>query len=204
MSVLATLAAVGAILFVVGAWLERGRGVKELAVIGSLGAVAAAGRVLFVAIPSVSPVTVICLATGATLGARAGAAVGALAALISNTFLGHGPWTPAQMALWAAVGVSGAALRPVATRVYGLVLLGILWGFAFGWGMNLWFLATFGPEVSPEAFVLMAARSAPFDVAGAIGNAVLAVIVGPPLIRMLRRASGRIRVRVLTRTPAPT
>ncbi|MDH3227286.1 MAG: ECF transporter S component [Thermoleophilia bacterium] len=202
MSALLTLAAMGAILLVVGVSVERGKGVKELALIASLGAVAAAGRVLFVAIPSVSPVTVMCLVTGATLGARAGAAVGALAALISNTLLGHGPWTPAQMALWAVVGVSGALLRPAATRVYGLVVLGAAWGFAFGWGMNLWFLATFGPEVSPEAFLLTAARSLPFDVAGAAGNAVLALVIGPALVRMLSRVAGRIRVRAPA--PAPT
>ncbi len=202
MSALVTFAAISVILLVIGVSLERGKGVKELAVVASLGAVAAAGRVVFVAIPSVSPVTIVCLVTGATLGARAGAAVGALAALISNTFLGQGPWTPAQMALWAAVGVSGALLRPAATRVYGLVVLGVVWGFAFGWGMNLWFLATFGPEVSYEAFVLTAARSLPFDLAGAVGNAVLAVIVGPPLIRMLSRVAGRIRVRVLVPAPA--
>jgi energy-coupling factor transport system substrate-specific component len=201
MSGLLTLAATAAILVALGMSLERGRGVRELALIAALGAVAAAGRVLFVAIPSVSPVTVICLVTGATLGARAGAAVGALAALISNTFLGHGPWTPAQMALWALVGVSGAVLRPAALRVWGLAALGVAWGFAFGWGMNLWFLATFGPEVSPAAFALTAARSLPFDAAGAAGNAVLAVVIGPPLIRLLGRVAGRIRVRVLATAP---
>ena len=192
MSALLTLAGILAILAVLGVAVERRREARELALIAALGAVAAAGRVLFVAVPSVSPVTVICLVTGATLGARAGAAVGALAALISNSFLGHGPWTPAQMALWALVGASGAVARPLARRAAGLVALGVAWGFAFGWGMNLWFLATFGPEVSPEAFVIVSARSLPFDAAAAIGNAALALVAGPPLVRMLGRAGRRI------------
>ena len=73
----------------------------------TLAAVAAAGRVLFVAVPGVQPVTVITIAAGAALGARAGFATGAVAALASNFFLGQGPWTPWQMLAWGACGVAG-------------------------------------------------------------------------------------------------
>ncbi|HTI34128.1 MAG TPA: hypothetical protein VL422_10665, partial [Miltoncostaea sp.] len=58
--------------------LERGTGggPKELALVATLGAVAAAGRVLFAPIPGVQPVTFTCLVAGAALGPRAGLAVG--------------------------------------------------------------------------------------------------------------------------------
>jgi energy-coupling factor transport system substrate-specific component len=193
----AAITAVLLVVIVVGvaAGIERGPGgVRELSLIATLGAAAGAGRVLFAAIPSVTPVTVICLAAGAALGARAGAAIGALAALISNTFLGHGPWTPPQMALWAAVGASGALLGPIVRTTPGLVAVACAWGIAFGWAMNLWFIATFGPEVSLDAFLLASARSVPFDLAGAIGNAVIALAIGPALTRMLARYAARIRV----------
>jgi len=197
MTVLVALIALATVLLLVGWSIERsGGGVAEAGLIAALGAVAAAGRVLFVAIPSVAPVTVICLLTGATLGARAGASVGAIAALVSNTFLGHGPWTPAQMALWAAVGASGGLLRHLIARRGALVAVAVAWGFAFGWAMNLWFLATFGPEVSVEALLVVSARSLPFDTAGAVGNAVIALTIGAPLHRMLSRAAGRTRVHV--------
>jgi energy-coupling factor transport system substrate-specific component len=179
---------------VVAIGIERGGGgVRELSLIATLGAAAGAGRVLFAPIPSVTPVTVICLAAGAALGARAGAAIGALAALISNTFLGHGPWTPPQMALWAAVGASGALLGPIVRSTPGLIAVAAAWGIAFGWAMNLWFIATFGPELSVDAFFLASARSVPFDVAGAVGNAVIAIAIGPALTRMLARYAARIR-----------
>ncbi|MGH2840982.1 MAG: ECF transporter S component, partial [Solirubrobacteraceae bacterium] len=94
------------------AWLESGPGsASELALIGALAGIAAAGRVLFAAVPGVQPVTVIAVAAGAALGARAGMAVGATAALVSNLFLGQGPWTPWQMLGWAGCGLAGALAR---------------------------------------------------------------------------------------------
>jgi energy-coupling factor transport system substrate-specific component len=175
--------------------LERGRGgPKELALVATLGAVAAAGRVLFAPVPSVQPVTVICLVAGATLGARAGLAVGPVAALISNGFLGHGPWTPAQMALWAGAGLTGAALAPLCRNPWGLAGVALAWGFVFGWAMNLWSLAVFGPEVSWAAFLLSSGRSLPFETAHALGNALIALVVGAALARLLTRYATRIRV----------
>src|SRR4029450_12893857 len=101
------LAAAG--LLVAGAaWLETGPNAsKEIVLVATLAAVAAAGRVLFVAVPGVQPVTVTTVASGAALGPRAGFATGALAALASNFFLGQGWWTPWQMLGWGACGVAG-------------------------------------------------------------------------------------------------
>jgi energy-coupling factor transport system substrate-specific component len=181
--------------------LERGRdGAKELALVATLGAVAAAGRVLFSPLPGVQPVTVICIVSGAALGPRAGLAVGPIAGLISNSFLGQGPWTPPQMALWSAAGLTGALLRPICRRPLGLALVAGVWGMLFGWAMNVWFLASFGPEVSWSAFVLTSGRSVPFDVAHAAGNVVLALVAGPALLRLLDRYARRIRTMV---SPAP-
>lgn len=175
--------------------LERDRGgPKELALVATLGAVAAAGRVLFAPIPSIQPVTVICLVAGAALGVRAGLAVGPVAALISNGFLGQGAWTPAQMALWAAVGVSGALLARVCRHPWGLAAVGALWGLAFGWAMNLWSLAVFGPDVSWAAFLVVSGRSVPFEVAHAAGNVVIALVAGPALLRLLHRYALRVSV----------
>lgn len=185
--------------------LERAPGgTQRLALVAALAAVAAAGRVLFAPIPSVQPVTVICLATGATLGARAGAAVGALAPLISNAFLGQGPWTPAQMALWAGVGASGALLGRAASNPLALAGAAAAWGIAFGWAMNAWFLAVFGPELSLEALLVTGARSLPFDIAHVVGNVLIALLVGPALVRMLGRYAARTGVAFPARAPATT
>ncbi len=188
------LATVALLLVGWAAWERGPGGPKMVALTATLGAATAAGRVLFAPIPSVKPVTTMCLVAGAALGARAGMAVGALAALISNAFLGQGPWTPAQMLLWGAVGASGALFRPATRRRLGLACIAGAWGFLFGWSMNLWFLATFGPEVSWAAFITACVASAWFDIAHAVGNVVFALLIGPALYRLLRRYAARVHV----------
>jgi energy-coupling factor transport system substrate-specific component len=205
MSAALTVVLVLAILLVLGLIaVERGGdGTKELALVATIGAVAAAGRVFFHPLPGVQPVTVICIVTGASLGPRAGLAVGPIAGLISNSFLGQGPWTPPQMALWAAAGLSGAVLRPVCRRPLGLAAVAVGWGFVFNWMMNVWLLASFGPELSWASFTLAGGRSLPFDVAHAAGNGLIALAIGPALMRLLERYALRVRTEVVSGPPAP-
>src|ERR671936_2323093 len=114
---LALLLVATALLALAVAWVESGPGsAKEIALVATLGGAAAAGRVLFAAIPGVQPVTVVVVCAGAALGARAGIAVGGVAALVSNFFLGQGVWTPWQMLAWGACGAVGAALAAHARR----------------------------------------------------------------------------------------
>ena len=75
-----------------------------------LGALAAAGRILFALIPDFKPVSAICILAGAVFGRRSGFMVGALAALVSNFFFGQGPWTPWQMYSWGLVGYIAGVL----------------------------------------------------------------------------------------------
>ena len=78
-----------------------------------LGALAAAGRILFAPIPDFKPVSAICILAGAVFGRRSGFMVGALAALVSNFFFGQGPWTPWQMYAWGLVGYLAGVLADV-------------------------------------------------------------------------------------------
>ena len=97
------------------AWLEGGTvSARDLTLVATLGGLAAAGRVLFAPIPSVQPVTVIVAAAGVALGPRRGFAVGALAAIASNFFLGQGPHTPWQMLAWGGCGLLAGAAAPAA------------------------------------------------------------------------------------------
>jgi energy-coupling factor transport system substrate-specific component len=98
-------------------WYERGRpDARIVALVGTLAAFAALGRIAFAALPNIKPTTDIVLISGYALGGAPGFAVGALAALTSNFFFGQGPWTPWQMAGWAATGLLGAWLAAASTR----------------------------------------------------------------------------------------
>ena len=96
------------------AWYERAHPTaRVIALVATLAALAALGRIAFAPLPNVKPTTDIVLISGYVLGGAPGFAVGAVAALASNLFFGQGPWTPWQMAGWGAVGLVGAGLaRP--------------------------------------------------------------------------------------------
>jgi energy-coupling factor transport system substrate-specific component len=194
---LSLLLAAGALVLGGAAWLESGPGgAAELTLIATLGAAAAAGRVLFAAIPGVQPVTVICVAAGVALGARAGFAVGAIAALVSNLFLGQGPWTPWQMVFWGGCGVAGALAAPLLRRRIPFALACLALGFAFSWLMDVWEWFSFYPHTW-QAFVVQIGRGLWFDAAHAAGNVVMALAAGPELRRLLERYGRRLRAEVV-------
>ncbi len=169
---------------------EREPGSRELAAVGLLAALAAGGRVLFAAVPGLQPATFLTIAAGYALGAEPGFMVGALTALLSNIFLGHGPWTPWQMLGWglagAAGGLMGKAFRG-RVRVPAVAGLGTAWGFLFGWGMNLWFWLSFVRPLTLRSFTAACAASLPFDLLHAAGNLFFALLLAGPVIDMLIR-----------------
>src|SRR5436190_5785306 len=129
-------------------WYERSRPPARLvALVAALAALAVAGRLVLTPIPNVVATTDIVLITGLALGAAPGFAVGALAALISNIWLGQGPWTPWEMAGWGLVGAGGALLALVTHRRVGRIgLVGAcaLAVLAYGALMDLSLMATAG------------------------------------------------------------
>ena len=178
-------------------WIEAGPGAaREVTLVATLAAVAAAGRVLLAAVPGVQPVTVIAVAAGAALGARVGFATGALAALVSNLFLGQGPWTPWQMLGWGACGLAGAALRSLIRQRVAFAAVCFVLGFAFSSLMDFWLWMSFFPHTW-EALTVVYARGVWFSAAHAIGNVAIALAVGPELRRLLERYGRRLRTEVV-------
>jgi energy-coupling factor transport system substrate-specific component len=194
---LATLLGAGALVVAGVAWFEGGTdSTRELAVIATLAAAAAAGRVLFAAVPGVQPVTVIAIVAGAALGARAGVATGALAAFVSNLFLGQGIWTPQQMLGWGACGLAGALLAPFLRNRWVLAAVAAVLGLAFSASMDIWLWYGFSPHTW-SALVAVVGRGVWFDVSHAAGNVVIALAAGPELRRMLDRYGARLRTVVV-------
>jgi energy-coupling factor transport system substrate-specific component len=189
---------VAAGLIVAGAaWLESGPGSsKELVLIATLAAAAAAGRVLFAAVPNVQPVTVIAVVSGVALGPRAGMSVGGLAALISNFYLGQGAYTPWQMLAWGGCGLLGGLAAPLLRRRVPLAVTCFALGFAFDAFMDVWEWLSFYPHTW-QAFAALWVRGVWFDAAHATGNFVLALAVGPELRRLLERYARRLKAEVI-------
>jgi energy-coupling factor transport system substrate-specific component len=163
---------------------------RELALVAALAAAAAGGRVLFAALPNVQPVTMVVAITGVTLGARAGLATGATAALASNVFLGQGPWTPWQMAGWGIVGLTAAAGAPLLRNRVALAAFGLAWGFLFDWLMDVWAWTSLGAGAT--SFAALVSTGIWFDVAHAAGNVLLALVAGPTLIHTIDRYARKL------------
>jgi energy-coupling factor transport system substrate-specific component len=186
-----------AVLVAGAAWLEGGPGsVKDLTLVATLGGLAAAGRVLFAPIPGVQPVTVIVAAAGVALGPRRGFAVGALAALASNFFLGQGPHTPWQMLAWGGCGLAAGLGRNALRSRAAFTAFCVFLGFAFGTLMDLWHWYGFLPHTGAALAVVLGAGFA-FNAAHAIGNLVIALAAGPELRRALERYRRRLRSEIL-------
>src|SRR3954468_533031 len=186
-------------------WYERSRPpARVLALVAALAALAAIGRVAFAAFPNVKPTSDIVLFSGYALGGAPGFAVGAVAAVFSNGFLGQGPWTPWQMAAWGVVGLGGAlfgrVMRGREPNRFVLALICGLSGFVFGALMDMyqWTLAA---EHTLPSYLAVSGTSFAFNVLHAGGNVVFALILGPAFIRALERYRRRFEVRWLSAAP---
>ena len=180
------------------AWYERAHPTaRVIALVATLAALAALGRIAFAPLPNVKPTTDIVLISGYVLGGAPGFAVGAVAALASNLFFGQGPWTPWQMAAWGGVGVGGALLGRVAGRELGRVPLAAACALAslgFGAVMNLHLWVTYSGDHTLAKLAAVFTTSLPFDLAHAVGSTLFCLAFGPALVRALARYRTRFEV----------
>jgi energy-coupling factor transport system substrate-specific component len=190
----------GAVIVIGFAWYERTHpSTRVIALVATLAAMAALGRVAFAALPSIKPTTDIVLIAGYALGGAPGFMVGAVAALASNLFFGQGPWTPWQMVGWGAVGLFGAALGRRELGRLGLAVACALAGLGFGVVMNLYLWVTFSGDHTTAKLIAYQASSLPFDSAHVIGNVAFALAFGPALVQALKRYRTRFEITWLPR-----
>jgi prenyltransferase beta subunit len=179
------------------AWYERTRpDARIVALVGTLAAFAALGRIAFAALPNVKPTTDIVLVSGYALGGGPGFAVGALGGLASNFFFGQGPWTPWQMAGWGITGVIGAGLAVVTRGRIGrwpLALACAAVGFAFTVLQDVGDWVTYSDHGLASLGVYVG-KGIGFDCIHAAGCLVFALAFGPALIRSLSRFATRLHV----------
>jgi len=174
---------------------ERKRiNVKEIALLGTLAGIAGVSRVPFAAIPNVQPTTFIVIITGYVFGPSFGFMVGLIATVVSNSFLGHGPWTPWQMLAWGCAGFTGGLLGKLYNKPHKLMIgiFAFIWGFLFDYIMNFWHWVFFIYPLNLKSLMAVFASSLFFDISHAIGNFVFAYLFGGDFINILRRFKNRL------------
>jgi energy-coupling factor transport system substrate-specific component len=185
---------------------------KGIALLAALAALAAGMRLALVTgIAGFSPFFFLVLCAGYAFGPSYGFLTGTVAMLVSAIVTGGlGPWLPYQIfaAGWVGLGAGlirgGLDHRPTRRDIAVLAAYGLLAGFAYGAVMDLWDWAFFqgAPELGYVAglgtagtiarfgqFYLL--TSAGYDAFRAVGNALMILALGPPVLASLARLRAR-------------
>ncbi len=162
---------------------------EEIVLIAILAAIAAISRVPFAPLPSVQPTSFVVIMAALVFGGEVGFLVGCIAALVSNLFLGQGPWTPWQMFSWGMMGFTAGLLKDTVfmKTLLGKNIFGFVWGFVFGWVMNLWFVLGFFEELTWPVFVSAYTASFRFDLAHAVANVFFLTLFSAGWLKILTR-----------------
>ena len=166
-------------------------GSKEVALVAMLATISAVLRIPFAAIPSFQPCTFLIICSGYVFGPIAGFMVGAMTPLISNFFLGQGPWTLYQMLAWGLIGYGAAYLARFNLDRKGFIIVGVVCGFIFGLITNIYFWLYFAYPLTFGTLVFAQLSSFWFDTAHAIGNAIFLGLFGTKTISILGRYKKR-------------
>ena len=180
---------------------------RTVALLGVLVAIDATLR-LVPSMAGASPVFLLIMLVGAVFGPTFGFQMGALTLLVSAFITGGiGPWLPFQMLASGWVGMTAGFLPRHSTmgrRVVDLAIFGAIWGLLFGALMNLYFWPFTAPGVDADSALywqpglslaetveryahFYAVTSLGFDLFRAVGNVVLVILLGAPILKLLER-----------------
>jgi len=168
---------------------------SEIMPIAVLSAAAIVGRIAFVAIPNVQPVTAIVIFTGIWYGRQSGYLTGAFTALVSNMALGQGLWTPWQMYAWGLIGyVAGALFSKEALKGfekwYRCIPVYVFGAFAaafFSIIMDVWFVIGFLTDLSAKGILAAFSAGLALNLLHIVATVVFLMLMLVPWGKKIRR-----------------
>ena len=164
---------------------------REIMVISVLAAIGVAGRAVFFMVPSFKPVAAIVILTGISFGGEAGFLVGCLIMMLSNMFMGQGPWTPWQMFAFGMIGFLSGILyqkgilkaRKVDLCIFGFLSVFLIYGGIMNPASALMAYGT----VTWESLLAFYISGAPVDVVHALSTVIFLWFLSRPLLEKLER-----------------
>jgi len=165
---------------------------RRVALMGLMTAASVSAGYLLAAIPNVEGLSFLLVVSGFLLGFRDGAMTGAASGFIYTVLNPYGPAHPAvavaQVVVCALLGASGALLRARLVWSGGrsaagalLLVLGIVLTGIYDVATNV----AYGLVIGQVRATL--AMGVPFLLTHVVSNAVIFVVIGVPLLEMLRR-----------------
>ena len=164
---------------------------REIMVISVLAAIGVAGRAAFFMLPSFKPIAAIVILTGVSFGGEAGFLVGCMIMMISNIFMGHGPWTPWQMFAFGVIGFLAGILyqkgilkaRKPDLWIYGFLSVFLIYG---GIMNPASILMSYG-YITKESLIAYYISGAPVDLVHATSTVIFLWFMSGPLLEKLER-----------------
>ena len=179
--------AVLSILLFISGFEKKKTGSRRLVLVCVMAALAVAGRF----IPVIKPVAALTAITGIYLGSEAGFLCGALSALISNFYFGHGPWTPFQMLAWGLIGLFAGILCELLKKSRAaLYTFGAISGVFFSLVMDVWtvlWTGAFDASLYLEAII----AAIPHTLIYAASNVIFLIL----LAKTMGEKLGRIKIK---------
>ena len=164
---------------------------REIMVISVLAAIGVAGRAAFFMVPSFKPVAAIVILTGVSFGGEAGFLVGCLIMMLSNMFMGQGPWTPWQMFSFGIIGFLAGILyqkgilkaRKRDLCIYGFLSVVLIYGGI----MNPASILMYYGYITPASLVAFYISGIPVDLVHALSTVIFLWFLSRPLLEKLER-----------------
>ena len=172
---------------------------QRIAVLAALTALCHIGRLVFQFIPNVQPMTTILLLITLTMGTIDGLVVTLLSLVLSNMFLGMGPWTLSQFVAFVAVILLTGCLRPLyhSARLHPVikkvifVAIAFLSGFLYGFVISIIETRIYGIS----NFWVYYLQGISFDFLHAIGNAGFFLLLEPILVPLINQRNTRLSLK---------
>lgn len=147
------------------------------------------GRLLMQPIPNVQPVTVIIMLVTIYYGLFDGVTVAIGSILLSNIFMGMGPWTIGQILSYYLVALLTSLLMkyPYQKKWRYQTMVGaciaVLMGFVYGFVISVWSVFLF----KMNHFWVYYLNGLSFDALHAMGNGLFYLILEPVLLKIFRK-----------------
>ncbi len=164
--------------------------VERIALLAIMTALTTVGRLAFSLpiLPNIQPMTALLILITLNIGIIDGVVVSVLSMLLTNLFLGMGPWTILQMISFAVIILLTALMKPFYSfGSMGNRLLFSLWalfmGFAYGLMVSYLSFHLYGMS----NFLVYYMNGLPFDALHGVGNFGFFFILEPILVPIIRK-----------------
>lgn len=169
--------------------LSRRRQILEMILCALLAALAFAMKEVMASLPNIEPVSLLMMVAGATMGVKAVSSAW-IFCLLQCFLYGFTLWNLVYLFVWPIIVLIAALFRRFRSPFFWATLSGI-YGFFYGFFFIPTAILAYGVNTPAKLLVYMA-NDLPFNIAHAIGNFVIALVIFCPLRHVIERALKKI------------